>query len=373
MNGVAFSDSNEIWWLETVGGHHWIAKRVPDEAYVTMPNQLGIDEFDLEDALGDQEAHMCSEDLAEFIETNHLDLAVENTTPFNPRDAFGSHSDSDHVYNTPRAWYMQRFLNPYDEVWDGPDADHKPTSDDIPWARQPERKVTIEDIKYVLSSHYQGTPFDPYGQLGDERTRHMYRTIGINRQSQLAVMQIRPYRPQASRAIQWMAYGSNPFNTLVPFFPNVDTTPAYLEDTTTRVTSENFYWANRIIAALCDGAFRSTSNAVERYQEKTGAMGHRLVAATDEQIARLGLTAAEEAAQSAAEEEFEADNVDGDVQPMTPDETIAALRNPEVREILAAANQTMADQLKEETEKLLDSVLYTRSMEMKNGFHMSDF
>ena len=197
MNGVAFSDSNEIWWLETVGGHHWIAKRVPDEAYVTMPNQLGIDEFDLEDALGDQEAHMCSEDLAEFIETNHLDLAVENTTPFNPRDAFGSHSDSDHVYNTPRAWYMQRFLNPYDEVWDGPDADHKPTSDDIPWARQPERKVTIEDIKYVLSSHYQGTPFDPYGQLGDERTRHMYRTIGINRQSQLAVMQIRPYRPQA--------------------------------------------------------------------------------------------------------------------------------------------------------------------------------
>ena len=125
-----------------------------------------------------------------------------------------------------------------------------------------------------------------------------------------------------------MAYGSNPFNTLVPFFPNVDTTPAYLEDTTTRVTSENFYWANRIIAALCDGAFRSTSNAVERYQEKTGAMGHRLVAATDEQIARLGLTAAEEAAQSAAEEEFEADNVDGDVQPMTPDETIAALRNP---------------------------------------------
>ena len=373
MNGVAFSDVDEIWWLETVGGHHWIAKRVPDEAYVTMPNQLGIDEFDLDDALGNQEEHMCSADLGEFIERNHLDLAVENVTPFNPRDAFGSHSDSDHVYNTPRAWYMQRFLNPYDEVWDGPDADHKPTSDDIPWARQPERKVTTEDIKYVLSSHYQGTPYDPYGKLGDQHSRHMFRPIGINRQSQLSVMQIRPYRPQVNRAAQWIAYGSNPFNTLVPFFPNVDSTPKYLEDTTTRVTSENFYWENRIIAALCDASFADTANAVERYQEKTGGMGHRMVAATDEQIARLGLTAAEEAAQSAAEEEFEADNVDGDVQPMTPDETIAALRNPEVREILAAANQTMADQLKEETEKLLDSVLYTTSMNMKNGFHMSDF
>ena len=373
MNGIAFSDVDEIWWLETVGGHHWIARRVPDDCYVTMPNQLGIDSFDLDDAYGEKLEHLCSPDLREWVATNHLDLSLDGQ--LNPRDAFGSHSDSDHVYNTPRAWAIQRFLSPTAGPWDRalPAEDFGPECDRLAWCRRPERKVTIEDIKYVLSSHYQGTPFDPYGQLGDERTRHMYRTIGINRQSQLAVMQIRPYRPQASRAIQWMAYGSNPFNTLVPFFPNVDTTPAYLEDTTTRVTSENFYWANRIIAALCDGAFRSTSNAVERYQEKTGAMGHRLVAATDEQIARLGLTAAEEAAQSAAEEEFEADNVDGDVQPMTPDETIAALRNPEVREILAAANQTMADQLKEETEKLLDSVLYTRSMEMKNGFHMSDF
>ena len=348
MNGVAFSDVDEIWWLETVGGHHWI----------------GIDEFDLDDALGNQEEHMCSADLGEFIERNHLDLAVENVTPFNPRDAFGSHSDSDHVYNTPRAWYMQRFLNPYDEQWDGQDADHQPTADDIPWARQPDRKITIEDVKYVLSSHYQGTPYDPYGKLGDQHSRHMFRPIGINRQSQLSVMQIRPYRPQVNRAVQWIAYGSNPFNTLVPFFPNVDSTPKYLEDTTTRVTSENFYWENRIIAALCDASFADTANAVERYQEKTGGMGHRMVAATDEQIDRLV---------EGVVDEFDAEDEIGDVQPMEPDEIIEAVRNGEAREVLAAANETMAAQLKEETDKLLDSVLYTTSMNMKNGFHMSDF
>lgn len=366
MNGVAFSDVDEIWWLETVGGHHWIAKRVPDEAYVTMPNQLGIDEFDLDDALGDQEDHMCSADLAEFIGRNHLDLAVENSTPLNPRDVFGSHSDSDHVYNTPRAWWMQRFLNPYDEVWDGPDADHNPESNDIPWARQPEHKITIEDIKYVLSGHYQGTPYDPYGKKGDEHTRGMYRTIGINRQSQLAVLQIRPYRPQASRAIQWMAYGSNPFNTLVPFYANVSVTPKYLEDTTTRVTTENFYWANRVIAALADGAFADTANAIERYQEKTGAYGHAGVAEADAKVAEItGID---------MDAEFEADETDGDVQPMEPDEIIAALRaDTASREVLEAANQALADKLKVDTDKLLDSVLFTRSMAMKNGFHMSDF
>jgi dipeptidase len=381
MNGVAFSDASEIWWLETVGGHHWIAKRVPDEAYVTMPNQLGIDEFDLDDALGDQEDHMCSADLAEFIEANHLDLSVESTTPFNPRDAFGSHSDSDHVYNTPRAWFIQRFLNPYDEVWDGPDADHSPQSDDIPWARQPDRKITIEDVKYVLSSHYQGTPYDPYGKLGDEHTRHMFRTIGINRQSQLAVIQIRPYQPQANRAIQWMAYGSNPFNALVPFYANVDTTPDYLADTTTRVTSENFYWENRIIAALCNSAFAETSNAIERYQEKIGGIGHRTVTATDEQVARLDVIAADSAADEAHEADAETDETDdidvtddinNDIQPMEPGEIPTATRNGEAREILATANQAMADQLKAQTDELLDAVLYTTSMKMSNGFNRSD-
>ena len=237
-NGVAFSDANEIWWFESVGGHHWIAKRVPDDCYVTMPNQLGIDEFDLDDAFGAQQDCMCSADLREFIARNHLDLSVEGLSAFDPRSAFGSHSDADHVYNTPRAWYMQRYFNPYDEVWDGPDADHKPTGDDIPWARQPERKITVEDIKYVLSSHYQGTEYDPYGTLGTEATRHLFRPIGINRQNHLAVMQIRPYRPQVNRAVQWLTYASNPFNALVPFFPNVDDTPAYLRDTTTRVTTE---------------------------------------------------------------------------------------------------------------------------------------
>ena len=374
MNGVAFSDANEIWWLETVGGHHWIARRVPDDCYVTMPNQLGIDEFDVEDGIGEQVNYMCSADMRDFIERNHLDLAVEGSMPFSPRDAFGSHSDSDHVYNTPRAWYMQRYFNPFDEVWDGPDADHKPNSDDIPWCRQPDRKISMEDVKYILSSHYQETPFDPYGSLGDAASRTRFRPIGINRTNHLAVMQIRPYRPQVNRAVQWLAYGSNPFNAMVPFFPNVDDTPAYLRDTTTRVTSENFYWANRLIGVLCDAQFAETANAVETYQQKVGALGHAMVRAADEQVNRLGGTAVLEAAsrEREANAEFAEDELVEDVQPMSPDEIITAVRNPEVREVLATANDDLARKLKKETEKLLDSALFTSSLAMKNHFAMSD-
>ena len=47
-NGIAFADTEEIWWLKTIGGHNWIARRVPDDAYVTNPNQLGIDHYEFE-------------------------------------------------------------------------------------------------------------------------------------------------------------------------------------------------------------------------------------------------------------------------------------------------------------------------------------
>ena len=177
-NGIAFQDADEIWWLETIGGHHWIARRVPDDVYVVMPNQLGIDTFDLEDALGEQKEYMCSPDLKEFIEKYHLDLSMDSV--LNPRDAFGSHDDSDHVYNTPRAWYMERCLNPHTKVWDGEHADYTPQSDDIPWCMVPEKKITVEDVKYVLSSHFQGTPYDPYAAYGEKNMRGAYRSIGIS-------------------------------------------------------------------------------------------------------------------------------------------------------------------------------------------------
>ena len=337
-NGVIISDVDEIWYVETIGGHHWIAKRVPDDAYVTMPNQLGIDSFDLDDAEGAQADHMCSADLRSWMAEWHLDLTlgVEGDGPatvFNPREAFGSHSDSDHVYNTPRAWYMQRCLNPSD-VWDGPDADYTPESDDIPWSRVPERRVTLEDIKYVLSSHYQGTEYDCYGSKGTPATRGAYRPIGINRNSQLAVLQLRPYVQPAYRAVQWMAFGSNSFNALVPLYANVETMPEYYDDTQARVTSENFYWANRLIGALADVRFHECGRAVEDYQEKIGGMGHKQI---------------------------------HDV-----DAAVAALPEAEVPAELARANEAFAERVRVETDALLGKVLYTTSCAMKNSFAMND-
>ena len=329
MNGIAFADVNEVWWLETIGGHHWIAKRVPDDAYVVMPNQLGIDQFDLEDALGAKKNHLCSADLDDFIENNHLDLSWNGV--LNPRDAFGSHDDSDHVYNTPRAWFMLRYLNPHSKKWDGPNADYTPRSDDLPWCMVPEKKITVEDVKYVLSSHYQGTPYDPYASYGDKTMCGAYRSIGINRNDVMTLIQMRP----EGEPIQWLAFASNAFNVLVPFYADIDETPDYLCNTTGEVSTDNFYWSGRMIAAMADASYRSSVFHIERYKEHVLAKGHELINRYDALLSQ---------------------------------ETDAAKR----KEIRHEANRAVAGMLKKETTDTLDKVLFELSGQMKNAYARSD-
>lgn len=333
MNGIAFQDKDEIWWLETIGGHHWIARRVPDDAYVVMPNQLGLDQFDLEDALNAQKEYMCSPDMREFIEKNYLDLSLDGK--LNPRDAFGSHDDSDRVYNTPRAWYMLRCMNPRTKVWDGPNAEYSPTSDDLPWCMVPEKKITAEDVKYVLSSHYQGTPYDPYGSYGEKSMQGAYRSIGINRNDFISLIQMRPEHEKDSRTIEWVAYASNAFNAMVPFYADVEETPEYLSNTTETVSTDNFYWNSRMIAAMADASYRSSIFHIERYQEHVMAKGHELIQRYDALLEQ-----------------------EKDVQKRL------ALKTE--------ANQKIAEMLKKASLDTLDKVLYELSCQMKNAYSRSD-
>ena len=274
-NGIAFSDVDSIWYMETIGGHHWIARKVPDDSYVMMPNQFGIDEFDFEDAYSNENEYMCSKDLKEFIEENHLNLSQDDH--FNPRYAFGSHSDSDHVYNSPRAWYMGKYFNPATYDWDNPHGKYSPESDELPWCLVPEKKITPSDVKYILSSHYQGTPYDPYGKSTESSLKGKYRTIGINRTDFVALIQLNGHKIKECQAIEWIAEGSNVFNTMVPLFAHMNTAPEYLANTTKDVSTDNFYWASRLIGALADASYGNSITEIDRYQLAVEAKGNAIV------------------------------------------------------------------------------------------------
>ena len=327
-NGIAFNDEKEVWWMETIGGHHWMARRIPEDRVVIAPNQFAMDEFDLEDAFGKKEANLCSEDLREFIAENRLDLNQDGK--FNPRAVFGSRRDMDHIYNTPRAWFMGRYLAPKTFRWEGPGADYTPESDDIPWSLKPERKVTAEDVKTLLSSHYQGTPYNPYTSQ-DTGVRGKYRSIGINRTGVTSICQIRPWAPDGVKGVEWICFGSTTFDAMLPVYPNVPKMPDYLSRVSLQASTENFYWASRMIGALADAHYAACIQHIDRYQEAMEFKGRKLIREYDRKIAETGdLRLAEE------------------------------------------ANGKLCEMAKEETGKALNNVLQTASEGMKNGYRLAD-
>ncbi|KRM30558.1 dipeptidase [Agrilactobacillus composti DSM 18527 = JCM 14202] len=276
-NGIAFSDSDEVWYFETVGGHHWAAQRIPDDTYVIAPNQTGIQEIDF----NDPDHYMYSADLKEFAEKYHLNPAKDG---FNFRDIFGEDTLADHYYNTPRVWYGQKMLNP--------ELNQDPESRDMPFTRVPSHLISVKDVALILSSHYQATEFDPYGQTGTPESRLRYRPIGMNRNQEMHILQIRPNFPKEHTAIHWLAEGVNIFNTPVPFFANCDDTPQNFQFTPNdKASTDSFYWLNKIIAMIGDGFFAQHDEdamvAVSESRKFGFAAGIAAVAAADAAYAKV--------------------------------------------------------------------------------------
>lgn len=268
MNAMAFSDKDEVWYFESIGGHHWAAIRIPDDAYVVAPNRLNIDDFDFA-----SEDTLFAADLPELIETYHLN---PDSDKVNLRHIFGSATVKDTRYNNPRAWYGQKYFNP--------EFDTDPIDQDLPFICRTDKKISVEDLKFVLSSHYQNTQYDPYG-TGSEADKKKFRPIGINRNQELHILQIRNDVPAEIAGIHWLAFGPNTFNAVIPFYANINDTPEAYKNTTGDCDPANMYWLSNILALLGDSNFALYEDQENLFEENTVADCRNIQIKADKEVA----------------------------------------------------------------------------------------
>lgn len=268
-NSIAFNDQNDVWYLETAGGHHWAAMRLPEDTYAIAPNQTLMQTVDLQDT----DNFLVASDLVDFVAQHHL-----NPTPdtFNFREIFGTHGEDDAYYNTPRTWYGQKLFNP--EI-----TDQQPTDQDMPFTRKPAKKLAIEDVQFFLSSHYNGTPYDPFGTYasGSAADQRKYRPIAMDRNQCSSILQIRNDVPTDHAAIQWIAMGFFAYAPYVPFFTNITDTPADYQSTTAAVDVANVYWLNKTLSVLIEPHFHDYVEAVNAFRDGCQSYARSRVAATD--------------------------------------------------------------------------------------------
>mgnify|MGYP002244948002 CR=1 FL=1 len=200
------------------------------------------------------------------------------------------------------------------------------------WYRKRRSRRRMSNTYYT--SHYQGTLYDPYGSSQSDQ-KGAFRSIGINRNDFMALIQMRPDQPEDSRVLEWIAFASNAFNVMVPFYANVTTPLRIFPTLRARFPPTTSIGTARMIAAMADAAYSKSVFHIERYQLAAASAGHANINTYDAKLRREQDASAR-----------------------------AALREQ--------ANEAMADTIRGLAADTLDKVLYELSCQMKNCYSRSD-
>ena len=124
------ADKDEIGVVEVLMGRRFVARRVPDDAVAVFPNCLTV---------------------------NRLmpgDIASDNIKAKGPEFDFIS------FYQGPRTWKSPYNLHRWQDAYRIVTGVNVEPGNEYPFSVKPAHKVSVDDIKRALSSHYEGMPWE---------------------------------------------------------------------------------------------------------------------------------------------------------------------------------------------------------------------
>jgi len=224
---MAVADPNEAWIIEVVGGHHWVAVKVPDNSYVVYGNALRICEVNLSDT----ENYMGSKDLIDFAIKHGL-WSPESGEPFCVAKAYGAPR---HPRNYRRVWGVAHLFSP--------SANYDPEQKWYPYSMKPDKKLSIKDIMKALRYHYQGTPYD-------SDTNPKERPIGVPYTIESHVIQVRSWLPVEIGGVIWIAMSAARAGVYVPFYAGITELPYTYTIGSNEYDPVSAFWTFRVLANI---------------------------------------------------------------------------------------------------------------------------
>jgi len=242
-----FADANEAWVFELLGGRHWVAARVPDNAILAHPNMLVVRQVNLSDTNN----FRGSADLVSFAQSiGRYNPATDGA--FDVAWAYGDRTELQSYYNTNRMWGALSLVSPSLLL--------QPI---MPFATRPvwvvpDHRVTRQDIMAINRYHYEGTTLDQtagYTLMSPHAQTN--RPICYSTTDYSAVWQARSWLPAAVGGVVWIAPSRPCSSAFVPFYAGITSVP-------TAWTGKTAYSAFRAVADSLDK--KGTVGGVIRYK-----------------------------------------------------------------------------------------------------------
>ena len=185
------ADSREAWLLAVVRGRRWVARRVPDDAVVILPNIHIIGQVDLDDTAN----FLSSPDLVTYaVQRGWFD--PNSGEPFNFRKVYRKNRDDS---PDPRRWRGRQLAAGCELPW--------PPKSPPPLGIKPKEKLTVAALIDIL--RFTGTP----GTLSTPSTQEG------------AVFQLRSAMPPAIGCVYWRTTAEPSLSALTPWYVGISQTP----------------------------------------------------------------------------------------------------------------------------------------------------
>lgn len=285
-SGESFSiaDANEAWVMELIGkggkekGAVWVTRRVPDDCISGHANHPRIHRF----PLNDKENTLYSPDVIEFArKMGYYDGKDED---FSFSLAYGVLDGTATRGCDGRVWsYFNRFA-------DGMDAY-------LPWVMEakgealplwvkPDKKVSVNDMKWMMRDHFEGTPMDMTKDIGagpyavpyrwrpmtfkvDGKEYLNERAIATQQTGFSFVSQMNESHPQLMRSILW--FGVDDANTCVyvPIYNSVTSVPyefSHGNGDMLTLSWDAAFWVNNYVANQAYNKYNVMIDDIRRVQ-----------------------------------------------------------------------------------------------------------
>lgn len=264
-NAFFIADAKEVWFMEIVSGHQYVAVRLSDNKVAVVPNMMMLDQININD-----ENVIASKDLINLPKEHGFlvsDSKEEGTIHISKTYGNG-YAD----YNAIRYYQGMMFLNP--KMAEALDLEFKDVREDQPNAEEPtaggpfvlqyepSQKVSIKTLMNTLSTRGEGTAHDA-------DVDPSLRVIGTPRQAEVHLFQIREALPTEINTVEWMAMGPSEFSLYLPYYSALlDKTPDVYATSSMEFEEGSIFWAFDELAMICAQNRQTVAPVVKAYFSK---------------------------------------------------------------------------------------------------------
>ena len=233
---VAIADPDEGWWMEVAIGGLWIARRVPDDAFLVLANRFRIGEVDPKDS----SRFLASPGLIDYAKQKGWYDPARG--PFDFQAVYGTAEDGHAAYNTRREWRGNELLS-----------GRKFKPEENPLTVVPGKKLTPRDIMALLRDHYEGTEYDlTQGYKKGSPHHTSERTICRMATDATSVAHLRGWLPPEIGGVLWLSVGTPCSSVYVPYYLGVLGFPKPYTFLSDEYDPENAFWVFNSLENLVD-------------------------------------------------------------------------------------------------------------------------